>query len=81
MTTGNIYDIIYISTKGGENMKETKEINVTNNLGFCELLTIVFIILKLTNVIAWSWWWVLAPIWIPVVILLVFVMLVAVFSR
>ena len=28
------------------------------------LLTIVFVILKLTGVIAWSWWWVLSPLWI-----------------
>lgn len=33
-------------------------------IGFVGLLTIVFIVLKLTNVIAWSWWWVLAPLWI-----------------
>ena len=46
---------------------------VTNNVsssasggvGFLGLLTIVFIVLKLTGNIAWSWWWVLAPIWIP----------------
>ena len=30
-------------------------------IGFVGLLTIVFITLKLTRVIAWSWWWVLAP--------------------
>ena len=35
---------------------------------FPTLLTIAFIVLKLCNVIAWSWWWVLAPIWIPVAI-------------
>ena len=29
------------------------------------LLLITFIVLKLTNVISWSWWWVLSPIWIP----------------
>lgn len=29
------------------------------------LLTIVFIVLKLIGVISWSWWWVLAPLWIP----------------
>lgn len=29
---------------------------------FCGLLTIVFIILKLCNVIAWSWVWVLSPL-------------------
>jgi len=30
------------------------------------LLLIVFIVLKLTHVIDWSWWWVLAPAWIPI---------------
>ena len=33
---------------------------------FPTLLTIAFIVLKLCNVIAWSWWWVLSPLWIPV---------------
>lgn len=35
--------------------------NYSGGIGFFGLLTIVFIVLKLTNVIAWSWWWVLAP--------------------
>jgi len=30
-------------------------------IGFVEALTLVFITLKLTNVIEWSWWWVLSP--------------------
>jgi hypothetical protein len=34
-------------------------------VGFFTLLAILFIGLKLGGVIAWSWWWVLAPIWIP----------------
>jgi len=33
-------------------------------IGFVGLLTIAFIILKLTNQISWSWWWVLSPLWI-----------------
>lgn len=33
-------------------------------VGFFGLLTIVFIVLKLTHTIDWSWWWVLAPIWL-----------------
>jgi hypothetical protein len=37
-------------------------------LGF---LLIAFIVLKLVGVIAWSWWWVLAPVWIPTAILIV----------
>ena len=33
--------------------------------GFFGLLFITFLVLKLTNVINWSWWWVTAPLWIP----------------
>lgn len=53
-------------------------------ISFFSLLTIVFITLKLTGVIAWSWWWVMAPLWLPVAIFLsitVFaVILIALFS-
>lgn len=34
------------------------------NIGFPSLLTLIFITLKLTGFIAWSWTWVLAPVWI-----------------
>ena len=34
------------------------------------ILFIVFLILKLTNVIDWSWWWVTAPLWIPICMIL-----------
>lgn len=53
-------------------MESDKDINITTNKGmsFCGTLTIVFIILKLTHVIDWSWWWVLAPLWIPAVVVL-----------
>lgn len=43
----------------------------SGGIGFCGLLTIVFIVLKLCGVITWSWWWVLSPLWISVVIVLV----------
>src|SRR5688572_15988423 len=33
--------------------------------GFTSLLLLAFIVLKLCNVIDWSWWWVLSPFWIP----------------
>lgn len=51
------------------------------------LLGLIFITLKLTHYIDWSWWWVLAPFWIPfaivIVILLicVFVLRIAVISN
>ena len=44
----------------------------SSGIGFFGLLTILFITLKLTNVIAWSWWWVTAPLWGPLAIALVF---------
>ena len=46
-------------------MKNNETATTTKGIGFCGLLTIVFITLKLCNVIQWSWLWVLSPIWIP----------------
>jgi len=37
------------------------------------LLLILFVALKLTGVIGWSWWWVLSPIWMPLLFILVVV--------
>jgi len=56
------------------------ENNNTNygGIGFTGLLTIVFIVLKLTHVINWSWWWVLAPTLIPLG-LIVIILLIATF--
>lgn len=45
----------------------------SSGIGFTGLLTIVFIVLKLTNVIAWSWWWVLSPLWISLLLALLIV--------
>jgi len=42
-------------------------------ISFFGLLQIVFIVLKLIDKINWSWWWVLAPTWIPLAIFGVFV--------
>ena len=39
------------------------------------LLGIAFIVLKVMGQITWSWWWVLAPFWVP--ILLAFIMVAA----
>lgn len=39
--------------------------------GFSSLLLIAFIVLKLIGIITWSWWWVLAPFWMPIAALVV----------
>ena len=44
--------------------------NKSNGVGFFGLLTIVFITLKLTDYIDWSWWKVLSPLWLPISIFL-----------
>jgi hypothetical protein len=43
-------------------MREKTYIGITS---FGGLLTITFIVLKLTKIINWSWVWILSPIWIP----------------
>lgn len=48
------------------------KVEVNGGIGFLGVLTIVFIVLKLCNVITWSWFWVLSPTIIPLIILFVF---------
>ena len=48
----------------------------SNGIGFTGLLTIVFIILKLCNIITWSWWWVLSPLWISAILWVILVVIV-----
>lgn len=45
--------------------KNVSSSSSSGGIGFLGLLTILFIALKLTNHIDWSWWLVLAPLWAP----------------
>lgn len=52
------------------------ETKVGCNIGpFFAMLTVLFIGLKLTGNIAWSWWWVLAPMWMPIAVALLICLL------
>ncbi|MDM8086324.1 hypothetical protein QUV83_16235 [Cellulomonas cellasea] len=51
----------------------------SGGIGFTGLLTIAFIVLKLTGVIAWSWWWILSPLWISAAITLVILAVALIF--
>lgn len=55
--------------KGDTKMKNNN--NTTKGIGFTGLLTISFIVLKLTGVISWSWLWVLSPIWISAILVII----------
>lgn len=50
-------------------------------LGVCDVLAIVFIVLKLLGVITWSWVWVLSPIWISIIIVLVLCGVIALIDK
>lgn len=43
----------------------------SSGIGLGTILFIVFLILKLTGSIDWSWWWVTSPLWIPVGLIIV----------
>ena len=40
--------------------------STSSGLGLGSVLFIVFLILKLTGNINWSWWWVTSPLWVPI---------------
>ena len=46
--------------------------SASGGIGFPGLLTVLFIGLKLTGYISWSWWWVLSPLWISALLALAF---------
>lgn len=53
-------------------MSKSKEVSSSGGIGVGGFLGTAFVVLKLTGVIGWSWWWVTAPFWGGLAILLVF---------
>ena len=57
--------------------------STTGGISGLMLLSLLFIGLKLTHSINWSWWWVLAPTWIPTAValfILGFALIMAIFT-
>jgi hypothetical protein len=52
----------------------------TTGMSFTTVLFLIFLILKLTKTITWSWWWVTSPLWIPLVVGVIFFVIVLIFS-
>lgn len=52
--------------------------NYSSGIGLPGLLTVLFVALKLTGYISWSWWWVVSPIWISFSLVL-FIAIVVIF--
>ena len=59
--------------------EESKTTNHTAGWGapFCFLTTLVFLVLKLTHVIDWNWWWIFAPLWIPTILVMLIIIIIA----
>jgi hypothetical protein len=49
----------------------------SGGVGFFGLMFLIFMTLKLTGYITWSWWWVTAPLWGGFALIFLFVMIVA----
>ena len=58
-------------------MSNKTEVSASSSggIGFAGLLTILFIGLKLTGYIDWSWWWVLSTLWIGFALAIVFILI------
>jgi len=52
----------------------------SGGIGFTGALTILFIALKLLHKIDWSWWWVLSPIWISILIVVAVIIIVLIIT-
>lgn len=55
--------------------------NIYTPATFFELLAVLFIGLKLSGIIDWSWWWVLSPLWGPAVVILPIIGIVLLSSK
>jgi len=58
----------------------SKPTNYSGGASTTGLLGIVFVVLKLTHVIDWSWWWVTCPFWAPAVVLLIIALIAGVIA-
>ena len=57
-------------------MNDRAIVEVGKGPSLATLLLILFITLKLTGIISWSWWWVLSPVWISVGIVAIVVVII-----
>ena len=55
--------------------------NSSSGFGLGTILFLIFLVLKLTNYIDWSWWWVTSPLWIGAILLVTVIVLIEFFFK
>ena len=55
------------------------EINLDFSLG--GILTLIFVVLKLIGIINWSWWWILSPLWISIILYVIILLVFYIFIK
>lgn len=58
----------------------TESKSSSGGLGLGTILFVVFLTLKLTNVIDWSWWWVTSPLWISAIFFVFCMLIIAIIA-
>lgn len=53
----------------------------SSGIGICEVLTIVFIVLKMVGVVNWSWLWVLCPLWIDILLTIIVLVIITIIDK
>ena len=59
------YEVGYMDAKNERKWKMSDNNGATGGLGLTSVLGVVFVVLKLTHTIDWSWVWVTSPFWMP----------------
>lgn len=50
--------------------------NAAGGVGLLDVILVVFVILKLAGVVTWSWWVVLIPLWIGLILIIIYIVIV-----
>ena len=59
-------------------MSDNKTTARTSGISFMTVLFFIFLILKLTGTIGWSWWWITAPLWGGLALFLLVILIAAI---
>jgi hypothetical protein len=61
-------------------MSKSQDITIKVGTPLASILTIIFVLFKLTGNIDWSWWWVFSPLWLPALLFIAIGVLIIVIS-